>query len=225
MLDADAGPGFEVFAVGVEVCERVELELLDGVFVGGDVVAAEIKEMHHAEVHAADLVGIVIDEADYALGVGATDAEFFCDLALDSVEVEGLAKAVVGLIHRIDVATDADAALCNEAFFARGTATGVTEVTPVVMKDGVRDDLLVGGVLLSTRALHEKIGTWAQDGLEVTVCVRLKALEGAELIKQRAWDDEDVFHEGAVRWVRGERKEIGGVSGLGKPGRLCFLCG
>ena len=79
--------------------------------------------------------------------------------------------------------------------------------------------------IIPNGALHEKIRTWGQDGLEVTVCVRLKALEGAELIKERAWDDEDVFHEGAVGWVWDGRKEIGGVSGLGKPGRLCFLCG
>lgn len=173
----------------------MELQFLDGVLVGGDVIAAEIKEVYDAEVDAADLVRIVIDKADDGLGVGSADAEFFGDFALDAVEVEGFSQAVVSLIDGVDVPANANAALCDESLLSGGSAACVAEVATVVVKDRIRDELLVRRVLLRSGTLHEKVCSWGEDRVQVTIRIRLKALEGAELIKERAGDDENVFHE------------------------------
>ena len=54
--------------------------------------------------------------------------------------------------------------------------------------------MLVTRVLLRCRALHEKVRPRSQHRAQITLHLRLEALETAELIEKRAWDDEDVFH-------------------------------
>lgn len=193
----------------------MEGEVLNGVLVGGDVVVVEIEDMDDAEVDGADLVGVVIDEADDALGVGAGEAEFLGDLAVDGVEIEGAAEAVEGLVNGVDVAADADAAFGVEAFFTGGAAAGVAEVAAVVVEEGVGDDLFVGGVELGGGAFHEEVGAGGEEGGEVVIGAGVKALEGAEFIEEGTGDDEDVFgHEG---------EEIGGEGGEEK-GKLLGGC-
>jgi hypothetical protein len=174
----------------------VEGEVLNGVFVGLDVVIFEVEDVDDTEVDGTDFVGVVIDEADDALGVAAGKDQFFGDLTVDGVEIERATEAVMGFVDGVDVAADADAAFGVEAFFAGGTAAGVAEVAAVVVEEGVGDELFVGGVEFGGGALHEEIGAWGEDGGEVAFGVGVETLEAAEFIEEGAGNDEDVFGHG-----------------------------
>ena len=66
----------------------MEGEVLNGVFIGLDVVIVEVEDVDDAEVDGTDFVGVVIDEADDALGVAAGEDQFFGDLTVDGIEIE-----------------------------------------------------------------------------------------------------------------------------------------
>ena len=194
MIDADLGPSLELIPPGMQFFEGLPTQVLDGVLIGRHFVGAEFKEMHDAEVHAADLGGVVIDEADHALGVCASENEFLGDLALDAVEVHRFAETVSRSIHRIDVAADADGAFCHEAFFTGTAATRVAQVFAAMMEDGVRDELFVAGVFFRGGALHEEIGAGGEHARQIAVHSGLEALKTADFIQQGASNDENVFH-------------------------------
>jgi hypothetical protein len=61
MVDDDLGPCLELVAHGAEIAEGVKLQVLNGVLIGAHLAAAELKAVNYAEVHAADLAGIIID--------------------------------------------------------------------------------------------------------------------------------------------------------------------
>lgn len=194
MIDADLGPSLELIASGVQFFERLPTQILDGVLIGRHFVGAELKEMHDTEMDAADLGGVVIDEADHALGMCACENELLGDLAFDAVEVHRFAETILRSIHRIDVAADADGAFCNEAFFTGTASARVVQVFAAMMEDGVRDELLVAGVFFRSRALHEEIGAGGEHARQVAVHSGLKALKAADFIQQGAGNDENVFH-------------------------------
>jgi len=194
MIDADLGPSFELVAAGMQFFEGLPTQILNGVLIGADRIGIEVKEMHDAEMDAADLGGVIIDEADHSLGVGAAENELFGDLALDAVEVHRFSQAILSCIHGVDVTTDADGAFCNEAFFTRTASTGVAEVFASMMEHGVGDELFVAGVFFRGGALHEEIGAGGEHARQVAVHSGLEALKAADFIQQGAGNDENVFH-------------------------------
>lgn len=200
------------------------MQILNGVLVGADLIMVEIKEMDDSEVDLADFVGVVVDESDDFLGVIALEHQFFHDFTFDAVEIGGFGEGVFAFIDRIDVTADADALLGVEAFFTGFSATGVNEVFPLMMKDGVGDDLLVGGVKLGVGAGKKEISAGGEDGVQVAFGFRLEALEGTQFIKQCAGDDKDVFYgHNGVRNSKDRRAQIlclKVLSGRYKTGRL-----
>lgn len=208
MLHTDARPGFQIVGSSGEFLEGGEVQILNGVLVGADFIMVEIKEMDDAEVDLADFVGVVVNETDDLLSVIAFEYQLFDDLTFHAVEVGGFGEGILAFIDRIDVTADADALLGVEAFFTGLSAAGVNEIFPLMMEDGVGDDLFMGRVQLGVRAGQEEIASGSEDGVQIAFGVRLEALEGTQFIKQRAGNDKDVFygHNGSVTVRTAARK-------------------
>lgn len=149
--------------------------------------------MHHAEVDAADVVAVVIDQSNDALLVRSGDEEFFVQFALHGTQV-GVAVEVLGVgVAVVHVSADADRDLGMQTRFAAGFAPGVSEEATAAADDEVGDDLFVGRVVLGQRAGEEKIMGRIEKGLDVAVGVEGEALKGADFFKNRAGHDEDIF--------------------------------
>ncbi len=197
MPHTDRGPGLQVLNPRHQFVQAQELPILDGVFDRRSPGSLSNKEMHHVKVDLADFVGVVIDETDDFLRVAAGEHQLFLNLALHTIQIGRLGQGVLTLVVRIDVSADADALLGHEALLARLPATGVDEVSTLMMEDGVGDDLLVRRVILRVwPGLMKKSHPRGQDRLQITLHIRLKPLKRPEFIKERAGDHQDMLDGG-----------------------------
>ena len=101
-------------AARLQFREGEELKVADGVFAREDAGGFDVDQVDDAEVDAADVVAVVVEEGDGALAVVAGDGEFLVEFPFDGaavgcfVEVGGVRVAV------IDVSAD------SEGKFGRG---------------------------------------------------------------------------------------------------------
>ncbi|WP_256200448.1 hypothetical protein [Verrucomicrobium spinosum] len=101
MPHANRRPSLEILNPRNQLVQTEELQVLDGVFIGSHLIALQVKEVHHAEVDLADLIRVVIDQADDLLSMTTREHQFFFDLALDAVEVGRLGQGVLPFIVRL----------------------------------------------------------------------------------------------------------------------------
>ncbi len=147
--------------------------------------------MNNAEVDLSDVVAVIVQQADNTISVASGDVELFVDFTLDSGEIGFATEGVGPFIDRIDVPANSDGSLGVKAAFATAFTPGVVEVATLVMKEGVGNDLLEGGVFLGLAPVHEEVVGWVEDGFKVFEDIGLNALKGSEFVKEFPWDDED----------------------------------
>ena len=104
--------------------------------------------MDHAEMDLADFVGVIIEECDDALLVGAAELEFLVHFAFDTREVGvALQRCLLGVLG-IDVPADPQAAFGGEPLFTALLAAHIMQQPSLAVEERVGNDLLVRRVRL-----------------------------------------------------------------------------
>ena len=151
--------------------------------------------MDNAEVDLADRVGIVVDQADDALGVRAVEGDFLFDFAGDALEIGVFAQMGLAGILAVDVTADAYAGLGMQPGFPAFFATDILEHLATVVEDAIRNDLLVAGILFGGTTRQETIVGLIEQCRHVPVVFGTQTMEGSKGIKQGAGHHQDMFFE------------------------------
>ena len=142
--------------------------------------------MDDAEVDTSDLVGIIVEQGDDAVGVVCFYGYFLGDFAFDGGFVH---LAEIGIEERyfiidgIYVATYADGVVADEAGLPGPCAADVVEVPAGVGHYDVWYELLVCGVGLGIYAGYEAKDAGDEDAAEVGLYVEFEAVERAEFVE------------------------------------------
>src|SRR5262249_8185476 len=140
------------------------------------------------------------------------------NLALDRREV-GIAKVAEQrcIIRGIDVATDPNGAVADETGLSGPFAANVAHDLVVAGQDHIRNELLVGCISLSPRALQKSRRAGREELAQVSLRVEGKPLKRPDAFENGAFDDQDLF----VRWHavlrRVSRRTANGVPLTGPP--------
>ena len=133
--------------------------------------------MDYAEMDFANIVAVVIEKSDDAVGVVSGEVQLFINLTFYSGEIGFAAKRACAFINRIDMAADSDGALGMETAFASAFATGIMEVMSVVVEKSVGDDLFERGVFFSRASVHEEVVGGVENGFEIASDVSFNSLK------------------------------------------------
>ena len=152
--------------------------------------------MDNPEVHAPHLVAVVVEQCGDSLAVSSRNLQLLVEFAFDGAEVSRFVKMRGVRVAVVDVTANADGHLGVEACFTAGLAAGVAKNTMAVVKDEIRNELLVGRVVLGRSARQEKIVGRVEEGRHVALRVEREPFERAEAVKNCARDDENVFFGG-----------------------------
>jgi len=196
MVEANLGPALKGVSAGFTLGAIQELQPGDHGFPFLHIGFLELKDVNHAQVNAANLIGVVVEERDGVVGVGGVDPEFLANLALHAGVVGGAVQREKPLVLVVHVTAYSNRPLGDKSLFARLFPPHVVKDTALVDKERVRDDLFEGGIRFSRRARGEEILAPVEQLRQVAIDLKVESLEGAELIEMRAADyvDHFVFH-------------------------------
>lgn len=196
MVEANLGPALKGVSAGFKLGAIQELQLGDHGFPFLHLGFLELKDVNHAQVNPANLVGVVVKERDGVVGVGGVDPEFLANLALHAGVVCGAVQCKQPLVLVVHMTANSKRPFGYKPLFARLFPPDVVKDTALVDKERVWDDLFEGGIRFSRRAWGEEILAPVQQFRQVAIDLKVESLEGPELIKKRATDYEDhfVFH-------------------------------
>lgn len=79
---------------------------------------------------------------------------------------------------------DPNGSLGVEAALSTALPTGVMEIFPVVLEQGVRNDLFEGRVIFGFTAIHEEVVCWIKNGLKVSVDISFDSLKSSQFVKE-----------------------------------------
>ena len=144
-------------------------------------------------MHLTDFVRVVVQQRDDVVCEFRLDENFLRDLALHGDIVCLAIEREEPLVAVVHVAPNADAALRDKPLLARLFSPDVMENRVAVHEQHVRDDLLQFRILLRRAARREEVVFACEERGKVAVHVEAEALKCAELVKEGAADDEDVF--------------------------------
>ena len=122
-------------------------------FADRDVVGIALDEKHDAEVHARNRRGVVVEQAEQR----GVEAAFVHDLLLPLALQPIRDRVPAAEIARVDVAADAQRVLLAQPSLGRRPQPVGEEVLVAVVEHDVRDDLLVGRVILDLGARLEEM--------------------------------------------------------------------
>ncbi len=195
--DGDLGPAFELVKAREDIGHGAEPGVLDIGFARLHVRLANVAEVDHAEMDAADGGFIIVDETGNRFGVRGVNDDFLFELAPHAFSIHVFELSDFG-VDRRDVATDADAALGSQAGFAAAAAAlvfeevdGAAGVGPT--EEAVRNELLKAGVgfHFAAGAVFDMIAD--DKPRPVAVDLARETLEVSEVVEQRGGDDKNSF--------------------------------
>ncbi len=149
--------------------------------------------MDDAQMDAADLGFIVVEQGRDPLFVAVRQVEFLVQLALHGPLVGGHVEVGLAGIAVVDVSANADRPLRVQPRLAAGLAPGVVQDAARVPDQEVGDDLFVRRVLLGRPAGQEEVVGGVEQGGQEALDVEVQALEAAQAVEQAAGNDEDVL--------------------------------
>ena len=149
--------------------------------------------MHYAEMHAAHFVRVVIEQRDDAVRIFRAQLQLFGNFALHRRVVRRAIENEEVMVFSIHMSADADRSFRDEPLLARLFPAHVMQHAPVVDEDDIRNDLLQIRIRLRRRARSEEVILARQKRGQVFFHIKAEPLKRAELIEERAADDEDLF--------------------------------
>src|SRR5438093_2377906 len=108
----------------------------------------QVPHVNNSQMHATNVIRIVIEQTDDELGVGGSNGNLFEDLAPSRVAVKADRVEKERVIVPFDVTTQTDRPVRDEALFARLGTSRVREDLISKSKNDIRDELLARGVRL-----------------------------------------------------------------------------
>jgi hypothetical protein len=113
--------------------------------------------MDDAEMHAADLIGIIVQQRHWHIREGRVDPQFLADFALHARIVSIEIKRKQPFISVVHMSADANRSLGDQPLFAGFFAANIMEDTIFVRQDDVGNDLLELAICLRSGARRKKI--------------------------------------------------------------------
>ena len=179
--------------LGDQLCAAKEREVRDHCFALLDVRLAESENVNDAEMNAADLGRVVVEQRDDPVFEGGFDPDLFIDLAFDSGAIRLLVpgeKRFIGIVH---VPTNPDRAFGHEALLAGLLPAHIMQDRVAMRDQRVRNDLFVGRIVLSLGAGQEEIISARENCLQVLLRLEVQPVEASELVEQAASNNQNIF--------------------------------
>jgi len=194
VVEAELGPGFHLVAKREKVVEAEEFELSDHLLLASDIGGIECPEVNDAEMNAADLCGVIVNERDELVGVIRIDGHLFGDFTLDGsvVDISHILRKE-RIIDGIDVAANADGTMADKACLAGALPADIREVLSSAGHQDVWDELLLGRVLFGSRAGGESWNAGGEELGQILFGVEVKAVERADIFDDFPGNDEYLF--------------------------------
>ena len=99
--------------------------------------------MDDAEMHAANLAAIIVQQRDDAVVECGSNADFLVDFTLNSAPVSFFVPGEERFVMIVQMAADADRAFGNQALFTGLFPTHIMEDAIAMRDDRIGNDLLV----------------------------------------------------------------------------------
>lgn len=148
------------------------------------IAILHLDQMHHAEVHAANLRGIIIDQSHRPFRESSAEPQFLRDLTPHGAVINRLVEMRHTLVGVVDMPADADRCFCHEPLLPRLRATRVVQDFSTVQEHRIRNDLLQRGIVLRRRTRNEEIVLRLQKPRQVAVHLRAQSLETPQRIEK-----------------------------------------
>ena len=140
---------------------------------------------------ATDLLGIVVEQGYYVVGILGLDADLFTDLSLNGFAVRLIEiGAEQRPVHGIDVSSDADGPIPDESCLAGPLASDVSEALAIAGHDDIGDELLERGVLLRLRSRNEARSALGEKGAKIPLDIEIQAVKAPHRIEDSPFNNQ-----------------------------------